>query len=125
MFETRLLRVGPVVAAALPAIGKCRDRVFGEAQAVGEETQAMAGEGFGVFINVPADTLFGQQAGNEGAPQRYFLLGVVGFAVLDAVAARPGVGQEAGDFFAPIPVAPAASKQRYSVVCWCLSLVRK
>ena len=97
------LRISPVVAQALPAVGGLRQDVFGEALAVGEEAQAMAGRGFLVFFDAPAEAFFGQQAGDEGAPQGYILRGVLGFAVLHAVAARPGIGQEAGDFVAPLP----------------------
>ena len=88
------LRVGAVIAQSASAVGGLGEDVFRETLAVGKEPQTMAGRGWLVFFNTPADAFFGQQAGYEG---------VVGFAVLHAVAARPGVGEELADFITPLP----------------------
>ena len=54
----------------------------------------MAGRSIVVFFNAPAQAFFGEQARDEG---------VVGFLILHAVAARPGVGEKRAHFLAPLP----------------------
>ena len=88
------LRVGPVIADAQPAVGGLGNNIFREAQVVSEEAQAVASRGILVVLDTPADAFFGQQPGDEG---------VVAFTVLHAVAAWPGIGEKAGNFFAPLP----------------------
>ena len=88
------LRVGAVVAQATSAVGGLGEDVFRETPAVGKEAQTMAGRGLVVFFDTPAEPFFGEQAADEG---------VVGFTILHAVAARPGVGEKAADFVAPLP----------------------
>jgi len=88
------LRVGAVVAQATTPVGGLGENVFRETLAVGKEAQTMAGRGLVVFFDAPAESFFGEQAADEG---------VVGFTVLHAVAAGPGVGKKTGNFVAPLP----------------------
>ena len=88
------LRIGPVIALALAAVSGLGEDVFREAPTVGEKLQTVSGRGIGILLDAPPDPLFGKQPGDEG---------IVAFTVLHAVAARPGVGKEAGNFFAPLP----------------------
>lgn len=54
------LRVGTMKADTPPTIGRLRDEVFRNLLAIGKDAQAVAGRGFGIFLNTPAKTFFGE-----------------------------------------------------------------
>ena len=71
-----------------------REEVFGLACAVREEPQAVARWCGGILLDAPANSFFGQQAGDEGE---------IRFTILDAETSHRDLGHERSHLVAPLP----------------------